>query len=82
VIQGDRGEGLQLLTGEVVAEVSPKPEGLPMALGTSDAAVEVVGTSLSLERNARQSRLAVDHGAARFVGLKAEGDVLMKSGGW
>jgi hypothetical protein len=78
----DRSKGLELLTGKLVAEVSPQPEGRPMVLGTRDALAEVVGTALTLERYAGRSRLEVKDGAVRFVCLKNEGNVLVESGGF
>lgn len=51
-----------------------------MVLETRDAQAEVVGTTLSLDRNAGRSRLEVSHGAVRFICQNGEGNVLVESG--
>jgi hypothetical protein len=75
----ERSKGLELMSGELEAEISPQPSGSPLVLSSSDARAEVVGTRLSFHLNDDCTRLEVNEGKVRFVPRKGGREVLVES---
>ncbi|MCL4206608.1 MAG: FecR domain-containing protein [Pirellulaceae bacterium] len=66
--------------GNLIADVQPRPAGRPLVICTAEANVEVLGTRLSVSREAERTRVAVLNGAIRITRLSDQREVDLQRG--
>ena len=74
------GKRLELLHGEMNAEVAPQPSGAPLVITTAQAQAEVVGTRFRLVAEEDATRLEVDQGRVLFTHRRNRRAVLVEAG--
>lgn len=61
------GKRIVVLTGQVVAEVTPQPDGKPLIIQTPTSSIEVLGTRLDVNADANATQVAVSSGRVALI---------------
>lgn len=61
------GKRVQVISGQVSADITRQPEGMPVVLDTPTSTIEVLGTTLQVAASDSRTRLAVNSGRVALI---------------